>query len=405
VNLKSGVVKIETDRAYRMSTEIKAFEAYMSLTQSEEKASERVYADVTEVLRPRFGQKSITVLGSRKTGLATPLSDFDFNVDDRSDSAGEDNSEEGQETWARKSIFALPAVRRLLRRSLGFFDIELVRARVNIVKATHRTTGLAVQFQSMTPHDRQHGLIANYLSEFPALRPIYMLLRSTLAERCLNNTREGGLGSYSTLIMVVTALKFAGDQGRKKSLADQFLNVLNFWGQADLYKKGFSADPPLEFSKQDDEESSMSLGESLARAYDAQLCGIKKIKKYDAQKPYLLCLQDPADYTNDLGRNAYAIKNIQLTFRYLYKDLLDRIRQLDKGDDPIDERHSFLIRLVQSNKKSFEAHRSRVERSSEPRQKYHMDYSTRRLLVDQRKRANAYAACNPELQFRRRVSS
>jgi|SRR4051812_40136302 non-canonical poly(A) RNA polymerase PAPD5/7 len=35
----------------------------------------------------------------------------------------------------------------------------------------------------------------------------------------------------------------------------------------------------------------------------------------------MLCLRDPADETNDLGRKAVAIKHVQTTFRKLYFDL------------------------------------------------------------------------------------
>jgi non-canonical poly(A) RNA polymerase PAPD5/7 len=41
----------------------------------------------------------------------------------------------------------------------------------------------------------------------------------------------------------------------------------------------------------------------------------------DGMQPYLLCLQDPADPLNDLGRKGYGFKHIQATMGHLLKKL------------------------------------------------------------------------------------
>lgn len=41
----------------------------------------------------------------------------------------------------------------------------------------------------------------------------------------------------------------------------------------------------------------------------------------------MLCLRDPADDTNDLGRKGIAIKHIQATFAHLHSQLVDDIKK------------------------------------------------------------------------------
>lgn len=55
-------------------------------------------------------------------------------------------------------------------------------------------------------------------------------------------------------------------------------------------------------------------------ANDAQLLeGLHKLSLVDPTQPYLLCLQDPADNLNDLGRKAYGYKHIRKTFGHLWE--------------------------------------------------------------------------------------
>ena len=54
------------------------------------------------------------------------------------------------------------------------------------------------------------------------------------------------------------------------------------------------------------------------------------IGQIDPAQPYLLCLQDPADATNDLGRKGFSIKHVQATFRAIEKELKKNIQDNQK---------------------------------------------------------------------------
>lgn len=54
------------------------------------------------------------------------------------------------------------------------------------------------------------------------------------------------------------------------------------------------------------------------------------IGQTDPAQPYLLCLQDPADATNDLGKKGFGIKHIQATFQAIEKELRKNIQDNQK---------------------------------------------------------------------------
>lgn len=49
-------------------------------------------------------------------------------------------------------------------------------------------------------------------------------------------------------------------------------------------------------------------------------------------QPYLLCLQDPADADNDLGRKGYGWKHIQATIRALRSSIVQQMSLTRSGE-------------------------------------------------------------------------
>jgi hypothetical protein len=243
-------------------------------------------------------------------------------------------------------------------------DIEMVAARVPLVNCKHRATGLKIQLQTMAPFQAAQQYTAAYLAELPSLRHLYVLIRHFLEMRNLTTVFEGGLGSYTILMMIVTALKHASGKFAPQDLGAQLLHILDFYGNADLYKQGFSANPPRVFEKS--KYKPWPLDERLARSNDPQLRGMDEIvQKSETRKPYLLCLQDPANYFNDLGKNAYAIKHIQITFKKARSGILKVFQDRD-SNRPAGGRPA-LSAMLKANYKYFEIDRRRTERYVERR--------------------------------------
>lgn len=376
----------------RLSSEIRAYEAYMRLTPAEEAAAQLVMSDVKIITRRSLRNAPLTMLGSRSTGLATPLSDFDvtFSVASSDHGSGARKQSVFSRPLIREAVGSLRKIEKDLRNSIKVQGTELVIARIPIIETKHRGTGFKIQIQTMAPHQPAQEYSAAYLNELPSLRPLFVVLRYCLEIRGLTTVYEGGLGSYTLLMMIVTALKHSSGTFASDDLAGQLLYILYFYGSTDLYRYGFSANPPRVFDKL---KEGWTLSERLARSQDPQLRGIDEIvRERNRRKPYLLSLQDPANDFNDLGKNSYAIKHIQAVFNNARQSILDALEQ---GAMP-PENHaqggmwSYMDGLVRADYKAFEANRSKVERFANDPLSKDYDYSTERITEDFQRRVHVY---------------
>lgn len=320
----------------RLQKEIKAFETYTRLTPSEKSASEAVITDVEAMTELAFPSSTLSVVGSHRTGLATPTSDIDFSLSPPSPKQGNHKSRTKIREVSQKILRGL---QRHLHKSTLFREVELVFGSIPIVRAVHHRTGLRVQISTQSPDRYDRDFTAAYLAEFPTLRPIFMVLRYALEMRGLNTPFEGGLGSYSIFMMIVAALKQASGEHARDDHANHLLHVLHFYASADLYKVGFCVDPPRTFTK---------AGNNLF--------------PLNHRKPYLLCLQDPADATNDLGRKAYAIKHVQKVFERARADIVGDMLEWERKtvEDRKGIQGGLLNRLLRANYESLEFGRRRM---------------------------------------------
>ena len=355
----------------------------MRLSAAEEAASQLVVSGVSSIMQSGLRKASVSILGSRSTGLATPLSDFDFSVHRG------DTTEEDRQPPKKERHTVLTIVARLFQSSSQLSKTSYIRARVPIVKARHRITGLDIQIQSMNSYLPSQEYTAVYLAELPALRPLYILIRYHLEIRGLATPSEGGLGSYSLLMMIATALKHSSGRFAADDLAGQLLYVLDFFGNADLYKTGFSANPPRLFDKI---KKGRTKQEQEMRSRNPQLHGIDSMETYNKDRPYLLCLQDPADYVNDLGKNAFLIKHVQACFRdnreLILKKAKNQQDRINRGEDV--RTVSTLRWLVGADYRKFELGRSKMERSADPSLQEDKDYSPDRIKSDMQNRLADY---------------
>ena len=310
----------------------------MRPTAAEKSASQLLIQEVTSIVGEALPNNPLELVGSHRTGLATPTSDIDFTLSipkyDRNGVTARGPSPGRPEARkARKRIFY--RLKDALVRSHQFVDVRFVHARVPIVTCLHRHTGLKVDFQSLAPTLAARTCVAAYLSEYPTLRPLYMLLRSALAIRHFTTVFEGGLGSYTIFMMIVNALKHAslpsstGYDITRHDLAAQLFWVLDFYATADLRKNGYSPDPPGVFPKAEGEPVR---GRKHQGGRGPTRHETDTIFKQNPKQPYLLCLQDPADPTNDLGRSSYGIKHVQETFQNTSTSMKSALRFWDNTD-------------------------------------------------------------------------
>jgi DNA polymerase sigma len=335
----------------------------MKVTPGEGNAFQLAISAVTSVLQSHLPQSSLTLLGSRSTGLATPMSDLDFSIAGLSFAKDQEDSQRplSPRHLARVGERSLRIVEKYLRFSATFSKPEFVHARVPLVTSRHLATGLDIQIQTLTPYQSALDYVHSYLAELPSLRPLYIILRHSMEIRNLTTVYDGGLGSYTILMMIVTALKHSSGKFAADDLGGQLLHVLEFYANADLYKHGFSANPPRVFEKVNEAKP---VEEREARLLDPQLSGIDHIlQRRNIRKPYLLALQDPANDLNDLGKNAYAIKHVQATFKFAHERISNAVQSKSFNSDSAEKGISWscLDYLVKADYKTFEIARSKLQ--------------------------------------------
>lgn len=339
----------------------------MTPSVDELKAVKKVTAQARQVIDSTVNDSSFQVIGSHSTGLAMPWSDIDVAISlpaIEEEAAAHHKSLTGLK-YQKLYHKTLRQLRQSFAKDPDFainVDSLVIHARVPILRVFHRRTGLEVQIQIRTGLHQQQQYTLAYLAEYPTLRPLYFVLRSCLQVRHLNKTYAGGLGSYGILIMIVNALKHASGRYDRHDVAKHLLHVLQFYARSDPYVNGFSVEPLRIFRKG---KMSMTSEDCLERATDPVLRGIGAIASPKPSQPYLLCLQDPADPSNDLGKQAYAIKHIQATFgkaRWTMIRSMGAWNRLSKiSQEACGQRLGLLDALVCAQYKHFDANRNKIK--------------------------------------------
>ena len=343
----------------------------MKPTNDEEASTRELINHARSVVASISPAHEVVIHGSRYTGLASWLSDIDFCVSlpgyekdplTRGPSLSRPEARRAGEKFLRSIMSALGHWTR-------YQHIHYIRgARVPLVATLDINTGLTLQFSTLAPFLPSREFTMYYLSEFTSLRYLYILLRHTLLIRELTTVHDGGIGSYPLLIMIVTALKHAPPAFDRQDLGTQLSHVLKFWSEADLYNNGYSCDPPTTFSKTN---IRMSVAVREERMADPLLDGIDFIRKPRPNKTFLLCLQDPGNPRNDLGKNAHSIKHIQGVFLAMHEHLMSQIekygRVVDLGDEHqkkglLDD-FSFLEPMVGADYTVFEQRRRKLSKA------------------------------------------
>ncbi|MCJ1464889.1 hypothetical protein MMC07_003504 [Pseudocyphellaria aurata] len=303
----SLVTTTEGDGLARLQYEIIAYEKYMSLKAYEMVAASSVFEELNSIVGELSSSVSIDILGSYSSGLATPTSDMDLGLSLPSDKHPLNRGPSpGRKEFLKAGSKSLHELHRVLLKSKSFGHVGWSGDSRQTLDAVHSNTKLAIQIQFTPKPLPSLPYILTYLSEYPTLRPLFILLRSALNIRGLNSTGLGGLSSYRILMMIVYALGRKSSELPRHDSAAQLLSILKLYSEANLYQYGFSVDPPRMFNK---------TLKGLKGNSTARILGVDVMLRHKEESSFYLCLQDPADPTNDLGRGAYGIKHVQAVFR------------------------------------------------------------------------------------------
>ncbi|KAK5151211.1 hypothetical protein LTS14_009381 [Recurvomyces mirabilis] len=319
-----------------LDEEIKRFAVWAQPSPAEQLARQAVVDQTLQFINQKLDQREIKlqteIFGSESTGLALAASDIDIRIFDASSSDDE----------GRYSSLNGP-MRQLLvdMRNSGEYICTTFRfAKFPIINAQHRATGIDIQIVSAPSTARQKGVTDRYLAEMPRLKDLYLVTRTMLGQRNLVDVFNGGIGSYGLFVMLAGALK-RRQSHPPTSAGEQLLQFMEMYGQKlDYARYGLTVNttqPSKTFLKHHPKHLHLSHQQAHIRAThrrgDDIRAGQWAICTTRQLQHYLLCLQDPADPTNDLGRKSNGIKFIQGTCGALGEKLRSGLASIEKGSD------------------------------------------------------------------------
>lgn len=159
----------------------------------------------------------------------------------------------------------------------------------------------------MTNGVKSAVLIKEYLNEYPSLRCLAMVLKQFLLQRDLNEVWTGGIGSYSLILMIVSFLQLhpridpRSDDNNLGVLLIEFFELygkqFNYMRTGIRIKDGGSYVPKEEIFKQ------------FNNGYRASI----------------LCIEDPLNPANDIGKGSYGALKVKQAFEYAYLTLSEAV--------------------------------------------------------------------------------
>lgn len=283
----------------RLHQEIVQFVNFVSPTEEERYARHCIVERVREVVEKLWPGATLQVFGSFHTQLYLPSSDIDLVVflPDKEQAAG---------SPIRKLARALQKTDMAEPGSIK----TIPRARVPIVKYLDRKTNLEIDV-SFNIDSGVHSarIMQQHLDRFPALRPLVLLMKQFLEQRGLNEVFTGGIGSYTTMCLIVSFLQMhplvqAGFVRPHENLG---VMLLEFF---ELYGKNFNY-----------EVVGISLLDGGFYYSKAERGWLQE------QRPHLLSIEDPQNPEADIAKASFAFGSVRQAFDHAHNVLVAAIAE------------------------------------------------------------------------------
>ena len=295
-----------------LSAEIQRFAAFARPDQKERIAREWVAYSVArrirKTLKPEFW---VQVFGSQRLATALATSDVDIRVFYKSNT----------DVWSRRSLDPIMQHIYTMMHHKFKSDFDAVihcKGTFNIVRATHSLSGLSIQIGAVPNPNPQRNAVFHYLHTMPFLADLYTTVRAMFGMRDLSEVFYGGCGAYSIFMMLVASLLCRGTPPLPNNGA-RLLHFLRFYATLDTTRHALTLSPPKAFPKHGPETHDL-LDRHVAVS-DPFRAARWSLGRSSPSQPYLLCLQDPADPANDLGKKMHAILHVRETCRALLHQL------------------------------------------------------------------------------------
>ncbi|KAG0249824.1 hypothetical protein BG011_008910 [Mortierella polycephala] len=176
-----------------LTQELKDFVNYISPTREEHQVRTYVFKRIAGAIHNMWWDAKVELYGSFDTQLYLPSSDLDIVV-------------MRERNISKRDLHALASH---LRRVGISHTIEVIaKAKVPILKLNELISNLAIDISFNTESGLESAATVKLFMEItPALRPLTMLIKHFLTTMSCNEVFHGGIGSYTTTIMVLNFLQ------------------------------------------------------------------------------------------------------------------------------------------------------------------------------------------------------
>lgn len=195
---KANPIHPSTPPFVRLHNEILALTKYISPSPDEIKMRKMVFDEVSAMTLALWPNAKVKEFGSQLTSMVTPHSDIDITILNA--------TIDPIDPYA-----CLRALAQSMRMSGKMTYVEVITsAKMPIVKADHMC-GLSIDVVINNDSGIVTGMLLKFLVlEYPHLRPLTLVLKTFLAQRKLNDTYTGGIGSFVLSSLITSYLQMRG---------------------------------------------------------------------------------------------------------------------------------------------------------------------------------------------------
>uniref|UniRef100_A0A3B4FJL4 Terminal nucleotidyltransferase 4A n=1 Tax=Pundamilia nyererei TaxID=303518 RepID=A0A3B4FJL4_9CICH len=197
----------------------------------------------------------------------------------------------------------------------GSHPIKLLdKATVPIIKLTDCETRVKVDISfNVETAVKAAQFIKSYLKKYPVLPPLIFVLKQFLLQRELNEVFTGGISSYSLILMAISFLQLHPRIDTSRPNINLGILLIEFFA---LYGRDF------DYIK-------TAIRVKNGGAY---LCKEEMLKEMEnGNRPSLLCIEDPVQPGNDVGRSSYGVLQVKQVFDFAYMVLNHSVSPLSRA--------------------------------------------------------------------------
>ncbi|KAI9315390.1 hypothetical protein BX666DRAFT_1962296 [Dichotomocladium elegans] len=285
----------------RLSQEIEDFVQYLAPTQRESKDRDNLFNDCTKIIQGLIPHCQVVPFGSYETGLLLPTSDVDLRI-----AFNDHELPENPKPILRK-------LNKALVKRFGFPNVELIFARVPVIKVDFRSSqgepihvDISIGNASLSS-DRTLG----WINEFSELKPIYLFLKSILLSVRLKDdpkyeimsARLSGMAGYTLVCLIVhyiqnTVIPENRDRKSPEYLGQLLLDMLDFYSEWNYQEEEMVMDTVPGF-----------------------------VKKPFPTKNGKLEIRDPDDASLNVARSTTTMDRVQGVFKWITKEIRANMKE------------------------------------------------------------------------------